>query len=326
MDYVARQFINLAKKLRGDFSKSLATLHKDLQKQADSIDAAKECYRQQAREQPYSVTAEVRLPRDVQTQTERQHRRNYSVQVLIALATWGTFVAAVFYGTVAYRQWRQMIRSNDLTQSALVAVQRAFVDGQGTASKRFSNQLPTGERWVFEEHFLNDGQTPAIQVMQLFQTDESPGGVTEDRFIGRPSDLSSAIANTGTIGPRQGHIIGPILKSDDYVLGNGITLDLTHPNRIKPFRMTRELYFWGWVIYRDVFPNTPIHVTEFCQQLAGISVNPKEQTIDTPFFNCGEHNCQDRYCNDYQQLLDVVMNAKRPTQPSFIEKKDRTLQ
>jgi hypothetical protein len=38
----------------------------------------------------------------------------------------------------------------------------------------------------------------------------------------------------------------------------------------------KHLFIWGTITYRDVFPNTPEHVTEFCAQISRVLGNPMD--------------------------------------------------
>jgi hypothetical protein len=64
------------------------------------------------------------------------------------------------------------------------------------------------------------------------------------------------------------------------------------------------LFFWGWIIYHDIFKGTPTRLTEFCCQLDPIRVtgNP-DKTIIWTVSACVEHNCFDEDCSDYQTRI-----------------------
>jgi hypothetical protein len=78
------------------------------------------------------------------------------------------------------------------------------------------------------------------------------------------------------------------------------------------------IYAWGWIVYKDIFPNTPIHVTEFCNHLlatgytAPDSDNPlpppvtSNSTITTNWESCKKHNCIDQYCEDYDEVVKLL--------------------
>jgi hypothetical protein len=224
---------------------------------------------------------------------------NFIGEVLLIII--GVWVACIYSG-----QLTQMIESNQINRDSLISVQRAFVDTVGVAGKRFANQMPNGDRWVFETHFMNDGATPAIDVVQYFQTDELPNGMTEGRFVGDQTIVAKFKNDRGTIGSKQNHTIGPIFKTDKYIFGENLGIDFSHIGQLKPMIFSKEIYFWGWLLYRDVFPHTDIHLTEFCEHFSGMTVNPKEETLTVQFSYCGEHNCTDKYCKDYQQIVDAV--------------------
>ena len=71
----------------------------------------------------------------------------------------------------------------------------------------------------------------------------------------------------------------------------------------------RHLYFWGWMAYRDVFPGTPIRLTEYCVELANVTATGEEHTSPSTNFNWTTqpcpvaHNCYDEYCPDYEERI-----------------------
>ncbi len=211
----------------------------------------------------------------------------------------GIYVAFIYSG-----QLGQMIESNKISRESLTSVQRAFMTYEGTQYRQFANKTVDGNNWVFEERFVNNGTTPAIQVMQRFWADELPNGLGEQKFIGEDAPEVKTIS--GTVGPKEPHSIGPRFKSDFFVFGNAPTLpDLKHPEKNRPNLSTRNISFWGWIIYRDIFPETPMHLTEFCQNLQGVVFNPGTG-VQLMFSNCKAHNCTDKYCDDYQEIMDAV--------------------
>jgi hypothetical protein len=192
-----------------------------------------------------------------------------------------------------------MLESNQINRDSLVSVQRAFVTFNQIKYQRFANPIQTGEQWAFDMEFTNNGTTPAIQAMGRFVVDELPNGLTEERFTG---DFSEQKKNISTIGPKAPYSIGPDLKTDYFVFRQPV--DLHHPEHIPLLKLERHAYFWGWVAYRDIFPNSTFHLTESCYVLNGISVSPKGGGIQLSFLSCQEHNCTDEYCSDYKTIQD----------------------
>jgi len=61
------------------------------------------------------------------------------------------------------------------------------------------------------------------------------------------------------------------------------------------------------MVYRDIFPNSRIHVTEFCWKVIEIKwkMSEKGQREGKPHFTgsaCSHHNCVDEFCGDYAVL------------------------
>jgi len=231
--------------------------------------------------------------------------------VLLVLIT-GTYT---YYSAGQLHKMRRATKAaedaNVVAREALVAVQRAFVDAKGTGAKRFVNRGPDGANWVFEEDFVNDGTTPALQVIQRSGVDELPNGITEDVFIGSQDDINITKKSAVTIGTKTPYILGPFRKSDAFVL-SGQTFNMNPSAHTPAVEITRHVYSWAWLIYRDVFPDTPLHLTEVCEELNTITVNSKEQTTNVYFRNCDSHNCTDTYCEDYQRLIDAVFPPPKP--------------
>jgi hypothetical protein len=82
------------------------------------------------------------------------------------------------------------------------------------------------------------------------------------------------------------------------------------------------VHIWGRIVYRDVFPDTPSRLTEFCRQIVDATplrigtddllLNPESMEFETnvPCLascsgeNCPDpHNCYDEECPDYEERL-----------------------
>lgn len=65
-----------------------------------------------------------------------------------------------------------------------------------------------------------------------------------------------------------------------------------------------HMFFWGWAIYHDGFPDTPLRLSEFCADITGITWTKtphSDPTTDLTVQNppCETHNCYDEACDDY---------------------------
>jgi len=207
-----------------------------------------------------------------------------------------------------------MRNSNDLSRQSLQSVQRAFASFERLGFDRKGQFTEPGKQkyfWVFEPHFTNTGSTPAIDVISHFDLAELPTGPpTEQQFIGNDQVFGSGIMmqkGEGTIGYK--------IVDDSFILNDWETAP-TSPIITK--KIIRRRFFWGWVFYRDVFPKTQPHLTEFCQELVGIQLIQPQTTkvgnkprFSLVFNSCPKHNCVDEYCEDYQNVLKALSTLRK---------------
>ncbi|MFZ0279287.1 MAG: hypothetical protein WA254_08730 [Candidatus Sulfotelmatobacter sp.] len=146
--------------------------------------------------------------------------------------------------------------------------------------------------------------TPAINKTEYFMGSntlhEEP---SEEEFVGTETNRP-----IGEIGPKVTKRVGQLLEQDDFVLG-GYSLLQIGDQGFHAYLASHDVFFWGWVAYRDIFPTTNPHITEFCEHMTGIiafndasgSLVPKLQ-----FSECRQHNCVDDHCQDYKAMADLV--------------------
>jgi len=86
--------------------------------------------------------------------------------------------------------------------------------------------------------------------------------------------------------------IGPkadVNSGDDFSLTPGILEEL--------FDQHQRIYIWGTVKYRDIFPETKRHITEFCTSIFAVPDNSNRLRLTGE--ECDRHNCSDEECPDY---------------------------
>jgi len=215
----------------------------------------------------------------------KSEQRGFVIQVLLLAV--GIYVAKIYSS-----QLSQMTESNRISREALSSVQRAFVTTKTPLMFPVSNQgKPVA--WGFQHQFENSGATPTINAIQncteLYQASELPTGFTfpdgiDLKTMKPPSSKKSSIV----IGPKATASPEPF-----YLPADLMEMVKNH---------TLHLYLWGWVRYRDIFMNTPTHVTEFCFEVKYITVQDASSPV--PYFGyCDEHNCTDETCKDYREIL-----------------------
>ena len=113
------------------------------------------------------------------------------------------------------------------------------------------NQVIT---YQFQIQWENSGSTPTRDALQHVSYFYDPGGLPDNFPYADLGDLNNIRA---VFGPRQ-------------TLGSGLMTLPVHVIKQVQNKTTR-LFFYRWTAYRDEFEHTPIHVTEFCSELAGIN-------------------------------------------------------
>jgi hypothetical protein len=239
-----------------------------------------------------------------ETEAKWWHRIDWSQVVLDSLLLIvGIWLACIYSG-----QLKAMLDSNEINRESLTSVQRAFIVAHDIQPSRNVVRDPTGDRgiWSLNIPMENTGTTPANVTAQAFFTDSLASEPNEAQFAQKPL-IQSAVMGPKTIRP-----IGNVGESDVELLGREFPYRANDIAALPPIQTTiinggRWHIFWGWVTYRDIFPKTPLHVTEFCQ-IMGAAILVRD-TPQEPFrfgwTPCGHHNCADEQCDDYQRIVEI---------------------
>jgi hypothetical protein len=199
--------------------------------------------------------------------------------------------------------------SATITRESLESVQRAFV----VFDEMRANSV-TGGRWTFYPLIRNLGATTAIDSIHYFNAAKLLHEPNEAEFVGPFKGKKCARV---PIGPKASPQLGFMRELDETL----IFKDEVLPNgrAIKRFDVQNgRVYVWGWSAYRDVFPNTPIHVTEFCQfyvnarTVRGEDGRPSVELISADCNN--GHNCTDEGCKDYKEIMRVIGESSEAKQ------------
>lgn len=266
-----------------------------IKKQIDAIAKhADACEKADKTKSPDTVPViEVQFPVEVSKKYYAEQNKGYGLQ------KWGfwvgvlTLISLIVYTVITYHQWQAMLDSNRTNRDALVSVQRAFISVGPIESIRASDGTFTIRfRWD------NSGATPtktmSVHVSYRPQNDAiGPNFDFSDVWLAGEPHVNREFA----VGPHAnaGSIVGPVTPE---------MIKMAQDHKI-------HLYFWGTAKYRDIFPDTPYRITEFCAELTGWRGDPlnmKEATgsIEPIFAGCPYpyHNCNDEQCSDYQSYAD----------------------
>jgi hypothetical protein len=182
---------------------------------------------------------------------------------------------------------------------ALVAVQRAFMTSTPMNIAVTAQKNPiTGGKVRFTQIWENSGVTPAVGLSQAFDhrslgINEEP---TEELFQG------GAPSTNGVVGAKVKVGTASVVMNESDVF----------PPDLK--KRTHDDVFWGWVAYYDIFKNTPLHVTEFCEKIGAVTWFEDPKMAPSPDFTlCRSHNCEDNYCPDYEKIKKIAEKASPVT-------------
>jgi hypothetical protein len=205
-------------------------------------------------------------------------------------------LATTSYAIVASLQWCAMNRSNEINHMAVVSIQRAFLFARRPHITPLMDH-DSIKHFRIDIFWENSGSTPARGAIPLIPIQFLP-----DRRL--PADYIFA-QNYASLGA--GRITIPPKGDAQTQLAEISSADLRDIISGKKF-----LYVWGSVQYRDVFPEDPIHVTEYCFEFGRLisrDVNTVSAPMDAEWPACATHNCSDDDCPDYEQQVDNYAKA-----------------
>ncbi|HEX3570779.1 MAG TPA: hypothetical protein VHU44_08140, partial [Acidobacteriaceae bacterium] len=179
----------------------------------------------------------------------------------------------------------------------------------------------TLETWDISAILENSGTTPAINAVAYYQARaffSDPNAVpnlrdnpeiNEETFVGPKSKSEFPV----TINPHGSQALGRMFPSDENVMFGGELQKMTMNGRKLERIGARPFYAWGWIVYNDTFKDTEVHVTEFCQRLSGARMTDAAGGYALSWNACGKHNCVDRGCSDYGNLVNT--HEQKPKNP-----------
>jgi hypothetical protein len=222
---------------------------------------------------------------------------------IVAICTIVIAIATIAYFIVSYFQWQAALESNKINRESLQSVQRPFLLFEGIEGGIVTTHTASSEHEDLRLHakILNAGNTTANELSRNLFGGSLANEPTERQFKG---DGRTPIIK-GVLGPKAFHFTGDVVVPSAF-----FGLDKARTTRpVQPIRSERGFYLWGWVVYRDVFPGTKVHVTEFCQILT--TITQKElSSASFEFTDCKQHNCADGECDDYKELVEMGTAAQ----------------
>jgi hypothetical protein len=171
----------------------------------------------------------------------------------------------------------------------LIANKRAFVYAIGLRpfGEKRQGDLDGPFFWRFRPRWMNSGDTPTKN-MQIYTACELRNSTLPVNF---DFTQMASPAGTGLIGPRNEQL-GSLAPAPPNAA-------ITPQDVIDVQRGTKFLYLWGWILYFDVFTNTPQHITRFCWMISPVG-DPMTSDLNGLRFDWiynPQGNCADEECN-----------------------------
>jgi hypothetical protein len=191
-----------------------------------------------------------------------------------------TCVLAVF----SYLLWQANTQANETS----IATQRAFITFSGPyLEKLVENNVLTGYRIHIP---MLDGGTTAAKV----EFEES--AAVQDAIPGDQTNFDAL-----TQSERSHYVFGPKQTYDPQ----GAVLTVSDFEAIEKGKHT---FVWGWAVYRDTFPGTETHLSEYCLAFSNpkwSKPNHSDPTVDILVTNlpCQAHYCYEHDCKDYDERV-----------------------
>ena len=191
----------------------------------------------------------------------------YAPSVLVQICL---LVVGFFYTLFARRQWLAIKRQTELIEESLIADKRAFVCADGFVHLWELEPNTNLYNFRLRPRYKNTGSTPTKDLRSHVECDIRntvlpPGHIFTDQ---------NATVGTGMV-PPHGEVTGGI--------GPQAT-PITPQDIVEAEAFRRFIYLWGWIKYRDVFPNTSEHTTRFCWliQVVGDPMTFVPNTVGQP--------------------------------------------
>jgi hypothetical protein len=196
-----------------------------------------------------------------------------------------TCVLCVFSGLL----WKVSKDAGDasiLTQRAFITVNNAMVMSKVMDK---TNKFLTG--YNFNLAWVNSGDTPTgIATYQVSVRVQDTPLQTDTNFDELPQGEKYSLV----FGPKEAAgMVPPFVSLSDL---EAIANKSSHG------------FVWGWVEYRDIFKDTPLHVSEFCLQIGNPvwtlpdHANPAGD-MNFNWTPCPSHYCYDENCKDYAERV-----------------------
>jgi hypothetical protein len=256
----------------------------------------------QHQDPPQIISAELQIPPSIineyhsqQKDNNRQDRKRFHIECITLI------VIMIYTGIAGYQgcKMREVTeaskesalaakQSAEIARNALTAGQRAFISVSIDAIPVVDIKTDKIAKWTFIPVWKNTGETPTRNMKNHINIAIFEGPL--DSKWDFPDCWSANIAPESRL-PTP---LGAAPKSNTY--GHPVSVSIDDMMNVIARPKPQWLYMWGWAIYNDVFPNTPVHVTRFAVQIV-VHGNPNDKAkISFTYEFLLKYNCSDEEC------------------------------
>jgi hypothetical protein len=179
--------------------------------------------------------------------------------------------------TVAEKSAKAVQQSADVAKTALISAQRAFLFVNTFETHVIKNEFRILPQWK------NSGTTQANPVKNY---------ANWRAFIGTPpADYTDPdLAADGTDLPTHGQGLEFYIGPQDAIYSESLNVPMPLIERIRNKEL--RLFIWGWAEYRDAFEGTPIHRSQFCNEVIVTDMGREgdKVTVAVSFAKYGPYN------------------------------------
>jgi hypothetical protein len=193
--------------------------------------------------------------------------------------------------------------ANDIARDALITGQRAYISFKSITNERGPFKAPQSYYWRVGASFINLGNTPAVRAVLSLNDNFLPDEPSDSMF----ERISRTKLSEDTIGSKSPMFskLPKAIREEDLFESNLPRNLMQEVGRQTAHVTGKDLSIWGWVAYGDVFNKTPVHLTEFCHRITGISLSD-DRIPGLGFQSCKEHNCTDERCGNYKSIIEAL--------------------
>jgi hypothetical protein len=190
------------------------------------------------------------LHSEQEARAKEEHAEDEGWHAPSVLVQIGLLIIGSCYTLFARRQWLAIKRQTELIEESLIADKRAFVCADGLYYFWEAIENTTLYNFRLSPVYRNTGSTPTKNLRSHVEC-----------------DIRNTVLPPNHVFFDQNQEVGSGMIPPNGQNGGGRAPQNTP---ISPFdileaqALRRFIYLWGWIKYRDVFPNTPEHTTHFC--------------------------------------------------------------